>query len=242
MSMQATYRPPAPGSARAGVGNWTHGWLTAQTPRVLGRLKLGPYARLTRYGLSRDLLRPFAGPSAQIPISVRKLRDQDLDALFSASLAGNDLTERMEAAWRRAFVAKGARNGFVAIDERNGAPCHVQWLFGPADNDFVHRLGGFPALEQGQALVENVYTPPAYRRLGIMSAALARIAERATEIDARQILIFVGTTNRFSLKGCQRAGFSPVMLHHSIRLGFGMIRRDSFQQLEANDPRRSVTF
>jgi hypothetical protein len=224
-----------------GVGG-VHRWLSAQAPRVLGRIKLGPYARLTRYGLCRDLRLPFPGPSAQIPVSVRKLRDQDLDALFAAGLAGADRTERMEAAWRRAFVAKGARGGFVAIDERNGAPCHVQWLFGPADNDFIRRLGGFPVLERGQAIVENVYTPPAYRRLGIMSAALALIAERAVEIDARQVFIFVGTTNWFSLKGCQRAGFSPVMLHDSIRLGFGMIRRDSFQQLDASDPRRSIDF
>ena len=240
MSVQATYRQTTTGSARPGGD--THGWLSAHAPRVLGRLKLGPYARLTRYGLCRDLRLPFARPSAKIPLSVRKLRGQDLDALLSASLAGTDLTERMEAAWRRAFVAKGARNGFVAIDERNGAPCHVQWLFGPADNGFLRRLGGFPVLEQGQAIVENVYTPPAYRRLGIMSAALALIAERATEIDARQVFIFVGTTNWFSLKGCQRAGFSPVMLHHSIRLGFGTIRRDSFQQLDAGDPRRSIDF
>jgi GNAT superfamily N-acetyltransferase len=242
MSVQATYRQTTTGAPRRGAGGTTHGWLSAQAPRVLGRLKLGPYARLTRYGLCRDLLRPFAGPSAKIPISVRKLREQDLEPLFAASLAGNDITERIEAAWRRAFVAKGARNGFVAVDERNGAPCHVQWLFGPDDNDFIRRLGGFPDLEQGQAIVENVYTPPAYRRLGIMSAALAQVAGRATEIDARQVFIFVGTTNWFSLKGCQRAGFSPVMLHHSIRLGFGMIRRDSFQPLDASDPRRSARF
>ena len=143
---------------------------------------------------------------------------------------------------RRNFLAKGAHNGFVAIDQRNGAPCYVQWLFGARDNAFVSQLKGFPVLAPHQALLENAYTPPAYRGFGIMSAAMALIAERAADIGARHVLTFVGLDNIASLKGCQRAGFNPLILHRATRLGFGMIRRDRFEELPQGDPRRTAKF
>lgn len=209
--------------------------------RVAGRLQLGLRSTFTRYGLCRNLAAPLTTPSAKIPISVRPLQERDFAALFGAG-KDQDPGDRMEAALRLAFIAKGARRGFVAADTRTDTACYVQWLFGAQDNDFIRRLKGFPPLEEGQALLENAYTPPAYRGLGIMSAAMALIAERATEIGARQVFTFVGVDNIASLKGCQRAGFHPVLLHDCVRLGFGLIRRDRFETLPDADPRRTVKF
>ena len=143
---------------------------------------------------------------------------------------------------RRSFIAKGAQRGFVAVDERSNTPCYVQWLFGPEDNAFIARLGGFPSLQKGEALLENAYTPPAYRGFGIMSAAMARIAEHAAGVGARHVLTFVDDDNIASLKGCQRAGFQPVMLHHSVRLAFGTLRRDRFEMFSPGDPKRRAVF
>ena len=211
--------------------------------RVTGRLKLGLSAkRLTRYGLCRDLALSIEKPSAKIPISVRPLQDGDLASLFSFDLAQNSLGERLEVAWRRAFIDKGARGGFVAIDERSQTPCYVQWLLSSQDNDFIRKLGGFPALEPHEALLENAYTPPKYRGLGIMSAAMALIAEHAAEFGARHVLTFVEEHNIASLKGCQRAGFYPQMLHHRTRFVFGLICRDRFEKLPDGDPRRTAKF
>ena len=209
--------------------------------RVGGRLKLGLHAEFTRYGLCRDLAMPMTGPSAKIPIAVRPLQDADLGALFSLEGCA-DPAEALQVAWRRAFVDKGAHGGFVAIDQRNGTPCYVQWLFGANDNDFVKRLGGFPMLKPQQALLENAFTPLNYRGFGIMSAAMALIAERAADIGARQVLTFVDHDNVASLKGCQRAGFHPDLLHHRTRLAFGLITRDRFEPLPADDPRRKQKF
>ena len=156
--------------------------------RVAGRLKLGLHTRQTRYGLCRDLALPVEKPAAKIPIAVRALQDSDLGSLFAGEIGRNDLGEKLEIAWRRAFIDKGARGGFVAIDQRDETPCYVQWLFGSRDNDFIAKLGGFPALESHQALLENAYTPPAYRGLGIMSAARCvrgsprRAAERSMPV------------------------------------------------------------
>jgi len=56
------------------------------------------------------------------------------------------------------------------------------------------------------------------------------------------VLTFVGLDNIASLKGCQRAGFNPAMLHHSLRFGFGIMRTDRFEPLADNDPRRTAKF
>nr|CAD6619098.1 N-acetyltransferase [Rhizobium sp. Khangiran2] len=84
-------------------------------------------------------------------------------------------------------------------------------------------LGGFPRLDEDTALLENAYTPPSHRGLGIMSAAMALIAERAASFGARYVLTFVGTDNVASLKGCQRAGFEVHLIQRRLRMGYGLI-------------------
>jgi RimJ/RimL family protein N-acetyltransferase len=63
-------------------------------------------------------------------------------------------------------------------------------------------------------LLEGAYTPEAYRGMGIMSAAMARIAERAAEGGARWVITFVDETNVASVKGCLRAGFAAYVKRH----------------------------
>lgn len=210
--------------------------------RLAGRWKLGFHAELTRYGLLRDVSQTFSAPAAKIPLAVRPLHDRDLPALFGHAGTASELAERLEVAWRHAFIEKGARGGFVAIDERTATPCYVQWLLSPRDNGLIEKLGGFPALADGEALLENAYTPPAYRGLGVMAAAMGQIAERAGDLNARRVLTFVATDNIASLKGCQRAGFHPHLLHRRSRLGFGLFTRDRFETLPDGDPRRTTKF
>ena len=209
--------------------------------RIAGRLRLGLRFESTRVGLRRDLTVPFTAPDAKIPISVRPLTEADLPALLALDETASP-EDKFETAWRGAFAAKHMKGGFVAIDERNGTPCYMQWLFGAADNEFVLSIGGFPALKADEALLENAYTPARYRGMGIMPAAMARIAERASDIGARYVITFVQDDNIPSLKGCQRSGFAPHLRHNQVRLGFGMSRRDSFADLPADDPLRTKKF
>lgn len=208
--------------------------------RIAGRLRLGPYHKSTRYGLRRDLHVPLQRPDAKIPIEVRPLAESDLDSLLS--MQRNDHAEKLEVARRRAFAERYPNGCFVAVDQRDGAPCYMQWLFGFADNPLIQRMGGFPELQKNEALLENAYTPANYRGLGIMSAAMARIAERGEALGADYVLTFVEEHNIASLKGCQRAGFFPHLLHHKVQIGFGIFATDKFETLAENDPRRTLTF
>ena len=209
--------------------------------RIGGRIRLGLYSRSMRYGLCRDLNMPLEKPNAKIPIEVRLATDGDLRSLLSLE-ESHDGEDRLEIAWRRAFADKGAKRCFVAIDLRNDTPCYMQWLFNADDNPFIQQLGGFPLMRPHEALLENAYTPAKYRGLGIMSAAMARIAERASDIGASHVITFVDEHNIPSLKGCQRAGFNPHLLHHRMQLAFGIVKRNSFETLAETDPRRTQKF
>jgi len=196
---------------------------------------------MERYGLLRDLQTTFQKPKAKIPISVRPLQGSDLGALFDFDGASGDQKNQREVGWRRAFAA-GRSGGYVAVDDRDGTPCYVQWLFGAADNEFVRKMRSFPHLGPDEALLENAYTPSKYRGMGIMSAAMAEIAERASEFGARYVLTFVAKDNIASLKGCQRAGFAPDLLHWQIRLAFDYFRWNRFRKIDGADPVRTQVF
>jgi len=210
--------------------------------RVKARVRLGLRHEAIRFGLTRDLDVPFEAPEARIPISVRKLESGDLPALQSLEESANVGQDAIDAAWRGRFASRQLNGGYVAVDDRDGTPCYVQWLLGPADNDFIASLGGFPRLKDGEALLENAYTPPKYRGMRIMPAAMARIAEHGRDVGARHVMTFVGTDNIPSLKGCKRSGFAPTLLHTETRYLFGTVRRDSFADLAADDPRRILEF
>lgn len=205
------------------------------------RLGLGLHSRANRYGLERDLSVAIENPSARIPISVQPASDSDLERILSGS-GVTDSGEQQELNARRSFAAKVDGGAYVAIDERNGTPCYVQWLLGPEKNGVIGEIGGFPMLSEGEALLEDAYTPPSHRGLGIMSAAMALIAERGVDLGARRVITFVGVDNIASLKGCKKAGFYPYLEHTQTNWLFGIHSVDRFQPLPASDPRRSWAF
>lgn len=207
--------------------------------RIEGRIQLGLKRHAISYGLRRDLAVAIEHPSAKIPISVRPMTAADLEVLLPADTASLAPQDRIEVAWRTRFAEKfGLDGGHVAVDERSGQPCYMQWLLGPERNEAIARLKSFPLLAVGEALLENAYTPARHRGLGIMSAAMARIAERAAGIGAQHVLTFVGKDNPASLKGCRRAGFAPYLVHTRQDVLFGLLRSDRFEPMADEDPRR----
>lgn len=207
--------------------------------RIQGRFKPALVSRTVRYGLRRDLTVPIEHVAAKIPISVRRMTAADLEILLPEDASALPPADQMEVQWRRIFVDKvGFAEGFVAIDERDGQPAYMQWLFGHRQNDKVEQLGGFPALGRDEALLESAYTPPSHRGLGIMSAAMALFAEQAADVEARYVHTFVGVENIASLKGCRRAGFDPHLVHTRRFRLFGLIKDDAFDVMAEADPRR----
>ena len=187
------------------------------------------------YGLRRDLATQFPAPAARIPIHVRPIEGGDVPILFPADQSRFDPADRQELAWRRAYLDAQAPACFVAVDERTGEPCYMQWLLRAEQNAFLQPMRLYPVLKADEALLENAYTPPSHRGLGVMAAAMAMIAERAGE-SVRHVYTFVGFNNGASLKGCARSGFTPVMVRRSTSLCFGLVKRVAFEALPEHAP------
>lgn len=197
--------------------------------KVAGRMQQGFYSEFMGYGLRRDLGRPLEKPQAKIPLYVRPLKVEDLDILLPLMSDLED-SEKKQIIWRRHFYKKIPNGCFVAIDARNDKPCYMQWLLGSNDNPSLARFKSFPRLERKEALLEQAYTIPSHRGLGIMSAAMAEIAERAEDFGAEHVFTFVEGKGKASLKACRHAGFEPYLLHRRIQIGYGTIVRNSFRK------------
>ncbi|MDP9395570.1 MAG: N-acetyltransferase [Actinomycetota bacterium] len=160
------------------------------------------------YGLKRDLDVPHPAPQALIDIRVRPIGDQDVPHILGTRDAPLPPEEKWERVRRLRLLESGAGMCFVAVTS-DDIPCYIQWLFDHRDNDFIqdYFCRAFPVLGADTALLENAFTPTAFRGLRIMSAAMARIAEQGHSFGARYVITFVGVDNTASLKGCERAGF-----------------------------------
>ena len=113
---------------------------------------------------------------------------------------------------RLRMVKAGLPTCYVAVTDGD-QPCYVQWLIGPESNRQVQEIFGprFPTLQPGEMLLEGAFTLEAWRGKGIMAAAMAQIAEKAVDHDARWVITLVGEGNVPSLKGCKKAGFQPYL-------------------------------
>ncbi len=190
------------------------------------------YATRVTVGLRRDLAAPCPVPAAKIPLAVRPLQDADLPHLFPEDLRGLSRKERVELATRRFHLRAGIPTCYVALDQRTETPCYMQWLMGASHNRMIQDTfprRWFPELAPDEALLENAYTPAAYRGQGIMSCAMALIAERAVEIGARRVITFVESTNVPSLRGCAKAGFTPHLARIERRALLDTIRLRRFE-------------
>lgn len=175
------------------------------------RLSSDSYA----YGLRRDLANPCVPPEAQIPLTVRALRESDLARIFVFNRSGQSPEDVAELESRLEHIYAAIPTCYVAVSE-DDIPTYIQWLMGSQENERIQAYfnGIFPILSPDEALLENAFTLREFRGKGIMAAAMARIAEQGSGIGARSVITFVDVNNIASLKGCRRAGFHPYTLRH----------------------------
>lgn len=209
--------------------------LTLLRAKIARRVALGPYDSRVSIGLRRDLSVAVSAPKARIPVSLRPFRQEDLPLLFPAGGDASAQSELVDVEWRLRAAAYGALPSrcFVAVDERSGRPCHIQWLTKRGYGDAVRRAGALPALADDEAMLENAFTPLDYRGLGVMAAAIHLIAERAAALGKRYLVAFVDADNHASLKGVERAGLTPWSIRTKRQFGFGLFRTVRFDPVAA---------
>jgi len=174
------------------------------------------YSEESYYGLRRDLFLSFDSPAARVPLQIRPLRAGDIPKLFKKNKEGFNEIDLKNLLQRNLLLKSGIPMCYVAT-VGNDEPCYMQWLIGPQHNEDLLRYyrGGFPPLGPDEMLLEGAFTPTLYRGLGIMSSAMAKIAEKGESLGARRIITFVKNDNDGALKGSKRAGFLPFTMRTS---------------------------
>ncbi len=196
--------------------------------RLRHRLSFGLISRSIHIGHKRQL-RDVPIPPADIPISVRPLRDADLETLLPPDTSGLDEAERNEIETRRSFARRVPVGGWVAVDLRNGQPCFMMWIIDHANSNGVAQLEGTPRLRPHQIATENVYVAPGYRGKRISTPASLAAIEMARG-DATEVIAFIGETNLVSRQGAARSGLTPYIRHVRWHLLFGLVHIDLFDR------------
>lgn len=169
-------------------------------------------------GLCRDLSKPRPLLPSPMKFEVRPFQESDLPGLLGDPTSGQDIGER---ALRRSWLDRGLRGCYVAAVNA-GPVCFMQWLLTAASNDKVSEIFGdsLPQLDPETVLLEGAYTPPAYRRIPIMPAAMDRIANVSRELGARRAIVYIGEDNASMIKAAQWAGFVPHEERRDLRRFF----------------------
>ena len=181
------------------------------------RVRRGFHSDTESYGLRRDLSKTHVPPEPRIPITIRPLIEDDIEAIlkppFEASGEDPPPDAMMERELRRQAFEAGMETCFVAVTE-DGRPCYMQWLMTSAQNSLIRDFFGglFPELRSDEVLLENAFMLETCRGQRIMPWAMYHIAQQGAALGARSAITFVGSDNVPSLIGCRRAGFAPYML------------------------------
>lgn len=205
--------------------------LSGNLKKALWALEYRMHSSSTSLGLRRDLTVPFTGPSAKVPFVVRPLSPSDDLSALDPRTPGISSEEMYWRLAQQRLLQSGLRTCYVAIGP-DGKPCFMQWVVLSSDNDRLRSTFGnlYPTLAPDEALLEGAFTPETSRGLGVMSAAMAQIAQRAADGGARWVITFVDESNVASVKGCLRAGFAPYVKR---REKFRLFRRQvSFASIQ----------
>ena len=172
--------------------------------------------------LRRDLSQAIEHPKAPVAFSIRPYEPGDAATLFDADSPDDQAERRKLESW----MERGLKSCYVAVLE-DGRATFMQWLCTPSDNKPLRDIfgGALPVVEPGTVLLEGAYTPPRFRRLPVMPAAMARIAEEGRRLGARWALVSVGEDNASMIRAAQWAGFTPWRLTSDRRRLFRRFRQ-----------------
>ena len=165
------------------------------------------------YVLRRDLTTKANILEPKIPLTLRKLRQEDIPKLFNVFAHGLSTKEIWERIRILRMIKSGIKTPYVAVTD-NDEPCHIAWLIDSGENEkllsFFH--GAIKPLASDEVLFEYVFTLEEYRGLGIQLWRSLKFTEKSAELGARWALGYVKSTNESSLKNARRNAFEPYMI------------------------------
>ncbi|WP_417866819.1 hypothetical protein [Xanthomarina gelatinilytica] len=156
------------------------------------------YSKEIAFGFKRDLSVPFKKPRTLKPITIRTCIDTD-EAYFIDN-PNNGLIHKFNTC-------------YVGLTKEQ-IPCARVWLIDASENKKLKSIWGkrFPQLKKDEVLLENVFTVPKYRGMGIIPAFLYDVAETSKDLGAKYAITFGEVKNKNTSRSYNYAGFSPYIV------------------------------
>ncbi len=140
-------------------------------------------------------------------VNLTKITEQDI-AEIRSGLSALDLDSRKELLVRLAFHEAGFKNGYIARTKA-GELAHIQWLVYPDENDIIreHFSTRFYPVKDKHVMVENAFTYPKYRGLGLVQSVTYELLQKAKEKGARACVCYVLKSKIESINQFMTLGF-----------------------------------
>jgi hypothetical protein len=156
------------------------------------------YSKEIAFGFKRDLSIPYKKPRTLKPNTIRESIKED-DVYFIDN-PNNGLINNFKTC-------------YVGITKEE-VPCARVWLIDSSENNKLKAIWGnrFPQLKPDEVLLENVFTVPKFRGMGIIPAFLYDVSEISKDLGATYAITFGEVKNINTTRSYSYAGFSPYIV------------------------------
>lgn len=155
------------------------------------------YSTEMAFGFKLNLEQGVKLRKALIPINIRLSQKEDDIYFLDNKTTG--LIERLKTC-------------YIATN-KEGIPCFRCWLIDHSQNNKLRQFWGntFPPLNHDELLIENVFTNPKFRGLGIFPAVLGLVSEEGKKLGAKYTISFGEVSNKNTTRSMAYAGFKPYI-------------------------------
>jgi len=152
------------------------------------------------FGFKRDLSVEHPKPRVLIDISTRVFSEDDASYFIDNSFD--------------TFIYQFQTCYCYVATTKDNIPCSRLWLIDASQNKKLKTVWGdyFPQLKEHEVLLENVFTLPSYRGMGVMSSIIDQISEKSKVQGAKYAITFGSVNNTNTARSLNYAGFQPYIL------------------------------
>ncbi len=158
--------------------------------------------------LQKSLSTVAAPNPHRMQLSISKIEERDWDEILKRARC-LDVESRREILARAFFFRNNFRNCFT-VRSRTGLIAHIQWIVFPEENEVIGSCYGglFKPLERYETMIENAFTFPRFRGLGLYTYATRHLLNLAGQLEYRKATVYVRSEKFASLNELIGMGFS----------------------------------
>lgn len=195
---------------RLGIWTKTFQLIAILFKELLRRL----YSNETFYGFHFDLTKTIAVKIPDIPVSIRKLKRNDIPIFFNFRTQDYTKLKELRIALEcLLFIQSGIPTCYIGTTE-DEYPCVLCWLLEPVNNADIQSFfqNGLQLLKTHEVLCEYVFTHPRFREHRMMEWITEKLFVIAAEKGYHLAIAFVHEKNTVSFNAALKIGWRPFLV------------------------------